>query len=75
MEQGMKESYRKGIANHPDPKSCAGSRKVAREALTGEQAGRIFQPVFCETEPRFLAGWICAESAVLGSFREELAGY
>jgi len=37
----MKESYRKGIANHPDPESCAGRRKVTREALTGAQAGRV----------------------------------
>ena len=37
----MRESYRKGIANHPDPESCAGRRKVAREALTGAQAGRV----------------------------------
>jgi hypothetical protein len=41
MEQGMKESYRKGIVNHPDPESCAGRREAAREALTGAQAGRI----------------------------------
>ena len=37
----MKESYRKGIANRPDPESCAGRRKVAREALAGAQAGRV----------------------------------
>jgi hypothetical protein len=36
----MKESYGKGIANHPDPESCAGRRKAAGEALTGAQAGR-----------------------------------
>ena len=40
MEQGMKESYRKRVANHPDPESCAGSREAVREALTGAQAGR-----------------------------------
>jgi len=37
----MKESYRKGVANHPDPKSCVGHREVAGEALTGAQAGRV----------------------------------
>jgi len=37
----MKESYRKGIANRPDPESCAGRRKLSGEALTGAQAGRI----------------------------------
>ena len=45
MEEGMRESYRKGIANHPDPESCAGRREAAREALTGAQAGRV---VSCE---------------------------
>jgi hypothetical protein len=34
----MKESYRKGIANHPDPESCVANRKVAIEALTGAHA-------------------------------------
>jgi hypothetical protein len=37
----MKESYRKGVANHPDPESCECRRKAAGEALTGAQAGRI----------------------------------
>ena len=37
----MKESYRKGVANHPDPESCVASRKAAIEALTGAQAGRV----------------------------------
>jgi hypothetical protein len=37
----MKESYRKGIANHPDPESCVASRKAATEALTGAHAGRV----------------------------------
>jgi hypothetical protein len=27
-----------------DPESCAGSRKAAREALTGEHAGRVIEP-------------------------------
>ena len=29
----MKESYREGVANHPGPEPCEGSRKVALEAL------------------------------------------
>ena len=41
----MKELYRQGLANHSDPESCAGHRKVAGEALTGEDAG---QPLSCE---------------------------
>src|ERR1700726_3557232 len=36
----MKESYRKGVANHPDPESCVASRKATIEALTGAHAGR-----------------------------------
>ena len=37
----MEESYRKGLANHPDPESCVASREVAIEALTGAHAGRV----------------------------------
>jgi len=37
----MKESHGKGVANHPDPESCVGHRKVTGEALTGAQAGRV----------------------------------
>ena len=41
----MKELHRKGLATHPDPESCADSRKAVGEALTGENAG---QPLSCE---------------------------
>jgi RNA-directed DNA polymerase len=41
----MKESYRKDLASHPGPESCAGDREVAGEALTGVHAG---QPSSCE---------------------------
>src|SRR6266478_2581121 len=37
----MKESYRKGVANHPDPESCVVSREGGIEALTGAHAGRV----------------------------------
>ena len=37
----MKESYRKGVANHPDPESCAGHGNTAGEALTGAHAGQL----------------------------------
>src|SRR5215471_16377375 len=37
----MKESHRKGVANHPDPESCVASRKATTEALTGAHAGRV----------------------------------
>jgi hypothetical protein len=30
----MKESYRKGVANHPGLESCGGDREAALEALT-----------------------------------------
>jgi hypothetical protein len=29
----MKESYREGVANHPGPEPCEGSREAALEAL------------------------------------------
>jgi len=37
----MKESHRKGVANHPDPESCVASRKATIEALTGAHAGWV----------------------------------
>ena len=37
----MKESYRKGVANHPDPESCAGQGNLAGEALTGAHTGQL----------------------------------
>src|SRR5215469_1718654 len=40
MELRMKESPRKGIANHLEPESCEGDREAALEALTGAYAGR-----------------------------------
>ena len=37
----MRESYRKGVAIHPDPESCVVAREGAIEALTGAPAGRV----------------------------------
>jgi len=37
----MKESYRKGVANHPDLESCVASRKAGGEALTEARAGWV----------------------------------
>jgi hypothetical protein len=36
----MQEPYRKGLANHLGPESCADGRKPVGEALTGEHAGQ-----------------------------------
>src|SRR5512143_707427 len=36
----MREPHRKGVANHPDPESCAGGGNIAGEALTGAHAGQ-----------------------------------
>lgn len=36
----MKVRYRKGVASHPGPESCADGREAVREALTGEPAGQ-----------------------------------
>src|ERR1700675_944705 len=48
----MKESYRKGVANHPDPEPCATHREVWREALTGAHAGWVWSPENRERERR-----------------------
>ena len=48
----MKESHRKGVANHPDPESCATHRKVRREALTGAHAGWVLSLEKRELERR-----------------------
>jgi RNA-directed DNA polymerase len=37
----MEESYREGVANHPDPESCGVVRKGGAEALTGAHAGQV----------------------------------
>jgi hypothetical protein len=38
----VKEPYGEGVASHTGPESCGGVRKGVGEALTGEQAGRVF---------------------------------
>ena len=43
----MKEPYKKGIANHLDPESCADAGNRVGEALTGAHAG---QPSSSDTE-------------------------
>ena len=37
----MKESYRKGLASHPDPESCAEGGNTVGEALTGAHTGQL----------------------------------
>jgi len=37
----MQESYREGLASHPDPESCGGAREGAAEASIGVHAGRV----------------------------------
>jgi len=37
----MQEPHRKGVANRPDPESCAGEGNDAGEALTGAHAGQV----------------------------------
>src|SRR5437879_5396465 len=36
----MQEPYKKGVANHLGPQSCADDRKAVGEALAGEHAGQ-----------------------------------
>ncbi len=43
----MKEPYKKGVANHLDPESCADVGNHVGEALTGAHAG---QPSSSDTE-------------------------
>ena len=38
----MKEPYRKGVAIHLGPESCAGGGNTTGEALTGVNTGRAF---------------------------------
>ena len=37
----MKESYREGVANHPDPEPCEGSREAALKRWTGVSVGWV----------------------------------
>lgn len=39
----MKESYRKGVANHPGVESCEGGREIALEALTEVYVGWVLR--------------------------------
>ena len=41
MEVRMQESYREGLASHPDPESCGGAREGAAEASIGVHAGKV----------------------------------
>ncbi len=52
----MKESHRKGVANHPDPESCVASREAAIEALTGAHAGWVLSCEIILPEERLAAG-------------------
>jgi hypothetical protein len=38
----MQEPYSQGVAHQADPESCAGHREVTGEALTGENADRVW---------------------------------
>ena len=40
----MKESYGKGLANHPGPELCGGGGNTAAEALAGGSAGVVLSP-------------------------------
>jgi RNA-directed DNA polymerase len=44
----MKESYRKGLATHPDPESCGTAREGKVEALTGAHAGKAMSREMCK---------------------------
>ena len=42
MELRMKESYGKGLANHPGPELCGGGGDTAAEALVGGNVGWVY---------------------------------
>ena len=74
----MKESYREGLANHPDPESCVASREAAIEALTGAHAGRVLSceiiatgvpTLFSKAEGHTRAGAIASRCATPRSLR------
>ena len=46
-ESRMQEPYKKGVADHLDPESCAEAGNHLGEALTGAHAG---QPLSSDTE-------------------------
>lgn len=54
----MKESHREGVANHPDPESCAGDGNISSEALTGPHTGQLlsFESTSSACRPYWLAG-------------------
>ncbi len=64
-ESRMKESYRKGVANHPDPESCGVDRKGGAEALTGARAGEVLSREINQT---------LGADAVVGRGRQHRAG-
>ena len=73
----MKESHRKGVANHPDPESCVAGRKAGREALTGAHAGRVLScqitatrvPTSFDKAEGNTCG--CASASVRGTLRSQ----
>ena len=59
----MKESYRNGLTNHPDPESCGAGRETVVEALTGAHVGRALS---CEIkEPQGADGVSLPEGYVV----------
>jgi hypothetical protein len=52
----MKESHRKGIANHPGPESCEGGREAALEALTGVYAGQVLNSEIAQIRGTTVSG-------------------
>ena len=62
----MKESYRKGLANHPDPESCAGGGNIPGEALTGAHTGQLLSSEITSPacRPAGLQGKATSEVAV-----------
>jgi hypothetical protein len=52
----MEVSYGEGLATHTGPESCEGAGDCVREALTGENAGRVFSREIHAPRKRVLRG-------------------
>ena len=52
----MEVSYGEGLATHTGPESCVGAGDCAREALTGESAGRVSSREIHAPRKRVLRG-------------------
>lgn len=68
----MKESYGKGIANHPGPESCGQRRKVLVEALTGVHVGWVLSSEINRYRTPTQSGYAAGNMAGIDNARFQL---